>query len=135
MSLPFRTTRLLRSSSPLFTAPTSRRTVRSISSSPIGRDAPSTYTSTSSSQSIPRERPKVLAARSTPKGTLLSFAAVLALALPYFIFSKRTNDKKKRERHRQERQGGAMSQMASGTLLDSPRSSFVVPTSDGYLLL
>ncbi|SGY32413.1 BQ5605_C002g01361 [Microbotryum silenes-dioicae] len=116
MSLPIRATRPFRN--PVILA-TARDRPRSFSSTRRARDVRST------SQSIPREPSRVPTARSTPssvqrviEGTLLSFAAVLALALPYFIFSKRSNDKKKRERHRQERQGGAMSQMASGVKID-----------------
>ncbi|SCZ90766.1 BZ3500_MvSof-1268-A1-R1_Chr1-3g02229 [Microbotryum saponariae] len=109
MSVPIRATRPFRN--PIIVA-TARDRPRSFSSTRRARDV------RSASQSIPREPSRVPAARSTPKGTLLSFAAVLALALPYFISSKRSNDKKKRERHRQERQGGAMSQMASGVQID-----------------
>ncbi|ORY74990.1 hypothetical protein BCR35DRAFT_306386 [Leucosporidium creatinivorum] len=65
--------------------------------------------------------PHVPAARSNMRGTLLSFAAVLGLALPVFIVSKRRNDAAKRERHIATR-GGAMAQMNEGVKF-TPSSS------------
>lgn len=57
----------------------------------------------------------LLGARTTPGITLVSFAAVLAFALPYFIYSKRQNEQKKKDRHMAELRGGAFNQMNSGT--------------------
>ncbi|KAM0793359.1 hypothetical protein ACM66B_000814 [Microbotryomycetes sp. NB124-2] len=56
---------------------------------------------------------RTVASRSTMRGTLISFAAVLGVALPYFIWAKRTNDAKKRERHLAAR-GGALTRMSAG---------------------
>ncbi|POY70361.1 hypothetical protein BMF94_6641 [Rhodotorula taiwanensis] len=61
----------------------------------------------------PTEAPR--RAASTMRGTLVSFFAVLGLALPTFIYFKRQNDQKAREMYAQTRiKSGAMSQMSSG---------------------
>ena len=65
-------------------------------------------------QMTSKSKQTLLAGRTTPGITLVSFAAVLVFALPYFIYSKRQNEQKKKDRHMAELRGGAFNQMNSG---------------------
>lgn len=56
----------------------------------------------------------LLSSRTTPGRTLTAFAAVLLFALPYFIYSKRQNESKKKERHMDLLRGGAFRDMNNG---------------------
>lgn len=68
-----------------------------------------------------KSKQTLLAGRTTPGITLVSFAAVLVFALPYFIYSKRQNEQKKKDRHMAELRGGAFNQMNSGPKVWVPK--------------